>query len=72
MPQLRAGPAASRRSVPSTEHADRLAEAMARAGAERDRRSAEERRMMTLTTVRPADGTFCVDWEIPMPSSGGP
>ncbi len=58
--------------APSSEHAVRLAEAMARAGAERDRRSTEERRLVTLTTVWPAGGAFCVDWEIPVPSSEGP
>lgn len=73
MLQLRAGPAASRRTAPSaTEHAARLAEARARAGAERERRSAEERRLLTLTTVWPAAGAFCVDWEIPVPSSDEP
>ena len=71
MLQLRAGSGAPRRTAPSTEHAARLAEATARAGAERDRMRAEERRLVTLTTVGPAAGAFCVDWEIPLPPSDG-
>lgn len=55
--------------APSREHAARLAEAMARMGAERDRDRAEERRLVTLKTVSPAAGAFAVDWEIPVPSS---
>ena len=72
MLQLRAGPAASRRMAPSKEHSARLAEERARAGADRDRRSAEERRLVNFTTGWPAPGAFCVDWEIPLPSSDGP
>lgn len=72
MLQLRAGPGASRRTAPPTEHAARLAEAAARAGAERDRNRTEERRLVNLASFGAAAGAFCVDWEIPVPSRDGP